>query len=147
MFSRKSKAERTASQAWDYLSSAMAAAGDSAREYTAGVTSDLVDQAGKQSKKARKKSSKLANKASKTGNRLAEQAGGKAGEAWSRANRAADALAGRKQGRPWGTIIGFSLIGVGLGWAAATAGRAALERQSAAEERELADTATIVTPR
>jgi hypothetical protein len=147
MFSRKSKAERTASQAWDYLSSAMAAAGESAREYTAGVTNDLVEQAGKKSKKARKKSSKLATKASKTGNRLAGQAGGKAGEAWTRANRAADALAGRKSGLPWGTILGFSLIGVGLGWATATAGRAALERQSAAEERELADTATIVTPR
>jgi hypothetical protein len=151
MFSRKSKAERTAGQAWEYLSSAMAAAGDTAREYTAGVANDLVEQAGKQSKKARKKSSKLANKATKkasrTGNRLAGQASGKAGEAWTRANRAADALAGRNQGRPWGTILGFSLIGVGLGWAAATAGRAALERQSAAEERELADTATIVTPR
>ena len=41
MFSSKTKAERTASQAWDYLSSAMSTAGDSARE-VGGQTADAA---------------------------------------------------------------------------------------------------------
>jgi hypothetical protein len=164
MFSRKSKAERTAGQAWDYLSSAMAAAADSAREagkYTADVTSgkasDFAELAGQQRAKladagkgarkdAGKKGRKLAKQATKKSQKLTGKAEKVGGEAWSRANAAADALAGRNKGLPWGTILGFSLIGVGLGWAAATAGRAALERQAEVEERELAETATIVTP-
>jgi len=161
MFSGKNKAERTAAQAWDYLSSAMAAAGESAREagrYTADVAGstavDLADRAsttsGKLAGKASKKSSKLVDKAGKKGTKLTDKAGKKAGaagnEAWARANAAASALAGRKQGRPWGLIIGFSLIGVAVGWAAATTARAALERQAENEELELAETAVIVTP-
>jgi hypothetical protein len=183
MFSRKNKAERTAAQAWDYLSSAMAAAGESAREagrHTADVASatalDLADRAsstsgkladkatstggkladratstgGKLADKASKKSSKLVDKAGKKGSKLTDTASRKAGaagnEAWARANAAASALAGRKQGRPWGLIIGFSLIGVAVGWAAATTARAALERQAENEELELAETAVIVTP-
>jgi hypothetical protein len=161
MFSHKNKAERTAAQAWDYLSAAMTAAGDSAREagrYTADVagatasgvsgratrtSSKLADKAGRKSSdlvgKAGKKSSKLADKAS----RKASSAGN---EAWTRANAAANALAGRKPGVPWGMIAGFSLIGIAIGWAAATTARAALERQAANEELELAETAVVVTP-
>ena len=56
------------------------------------------------------------------------------------------ALAGRKPGLPWGLIIGASLVGVALGWAAATTARAALERQAENEELELAETAVVVTP-
>jgi hypothetical protein len=172
MFSGKNKAERTAAQAWDYLSAAMPTAGESAREagrHTADVASatalDLADRAsttggrladrasstsGKLAGKASKKSSKLVDKAGKKGSKLTDTASRKAGsagnEAWARANAAASALAGRKQGRPWGLIIGFSLIGVAVGWAAATTARAALERQAENEELELAETAVIVTP-
>jgi hypothetical protein len=139
MFSHKNKSERTAAQAWDYLSSAMAAAGESAREagrYTADVAGSTA--AG------------LSDRASRTGSKLADKASRKASaartEAWARANAAANALAGRKPGMPWLTIIGFGLIGVAIGWAAATTARAALERQAENEERELAETAVVVTP-
>ena len=139
MFSRKNKAERTAAQAWDYLSSAMAAAGESARDvgkHTADVASAKASElAGK----AGKKSAKLADKATSKVNSAAD-------EAWTRANAAANALAGRKPPRPWGLLVGIALIGVALGWAAATTARAALERQAENEELELAETAVVVTP-
>src|SRR3954466_5481068 len=116
MFSGKNKAERTAAQAWDYLSSAMAAAGESARDVgkqTAGAAgakaSDLADKAGRTANKAGRKSTKLADKASSTVSSVAD-------EAWARANAAANALAGRKPARPWGLLAGIALIGVALGW-------------------------------
>jgi hypothetical protein len=150
MFSHKNKSERTAAQAWDYLSSAMAAAGESAREagrYTADVAGST---AAGLSDRASRTGSKLADKASRKSSALAGRASRKASaartEAWARANAAANALAGRKPGMPWLTIIGFSLIGVAIGWAAATTARAALERQAENEERELAETAVVVTP-
>lgn len=168
MFSSKSKAERTATQAWDYLAAAMAAAGESAREagkHTADVASGqaakFADVAsgqaaklgdvtgGKASKianRAGKKGHKLATKASKKGGKLAGKASGKADEAWARANAAAAALAGRRSARPWGLIIGVGLLGVAIGWAAASSARAALERQAESEELELAETAVVVTP-
>jgi hypothetical protein len=172
MFSRKSRAERTAAQAWDYLSSAMAAAGESARDAgrqtadrASSRASDFADLASRQStslaKRTSKQSAKLADRASKKGSKLADQAGKKGskladqastkvnsatGEAWARANLAANALAGRKPGRPWGVIVGASLLGIALGWAAATTARAALERQAENEELELAETAVVVTP-
>jgi hypothetical protein len=139
MFSRKNKAERTAAQAWDYLSSAMAAAGESARDagkHTADVASAKASElAGK----AGKTSSKLANKATSKVNSVAD-------EAWARANAAANALAGRKPPRPWRLLAGFALIGAALGWAAATTARAALERRAENEELELAESAVVVTP-
>jgi hypothetical protein len=150
MFSHKNKAERTAAQAWDYLSSAMAAAGESARDagkHTADVASSKASEF---ADKASKRRSKLATKASKQGSRLAGTATGKvnsaADEAWARANAAANALAGRKPALPWGLILGFGLIGAALGWAAATTARAALERQAENEQLELAETAVVVTP-
>ncbi|MET0416306.1 MAG: hypothetical protein ABW022_09820 [Actinoplanes sp.] len=156
MLASKNKAERTASQAWDYLSSAMTAAGESAKEagkQTAGFAGDLADQAGKTGRKSRKlaakadkKRQKLAVRASKKGQQLVGNASGKADEAWSRANAAAAALAGRKPRRPWGLIAGVALLGVAIGWAAASSARAALERQAEEEELELADTAVVVTP-
>jgi hypothetical protein len=153
MFSRKHTAERTAAQAWDYLSSAMASAGGSAREaghHAVDVTSakaaeitkrssKLAGQAGKRSKFTDKASKKLADKATSRVNSIAD-------EAWLRANAAANALAGKRPGLPWGLIIGAGLIGAALGWAAATTARAALERQAENEELELAETAVIVTP-
>lgn len=168
MFSRKKKAERTAAQAWDYLSSAMAAAAESAKEagrYTADVASskasDLSDAASKAgaklADKASKQSGKLAGSASKRSGKLADKAGKKASkasgrvgsagnEAWVRANAAANALAGRKPGLPWGLIFGFTLVGAAIGWAAAATAKAALDRQSENEQQELAETAVIVTP-
>jgi ElaB/YqjD/DUF883 family membrane-anchored ribosome-binding protein len=139
MVSRKHRAERTAAQAWDYLSSAMAAAGGNARDvgkHTAGT--------------AGAKASELAGKASKTSSKLADKATSKvnsvADEAWARANAAANALAGRRPPRPWGLLAAIGLIGVALGWAAAATARAALERRAENEELELAETAVVVTP-
>jgi hypothetical protein len=146
MFAKRNKAERTAAQAWDYLSSAMASAGDAGR-HTVDVTSTkaahLADRASRKSSKVAartsKQSAKLADKASSRVNAVAD-------EAWARANAAANALAGHRPGLPWGLIVGVGLLGAALGWAAANAARAALERQAEAEELELAETAVVVTP-
>ena len=158
MFSRTKKAERTASQAWDYLSSAMATATDSARDAGAHAVDVTSAQASKLASKAGRKSAKLTARSRKDA-LLAGATGGLAGaagaagkvnaasrEAWTRANAAANALAGRKPGLPWGVIIGAGLLGAALGWAAATTARAALERQAEQEELELAETAVVVTP-
>ncbi|WP_249997582.1 hypothetical protein [Actinoplanes sp. M2I2] len=134
MFSSRSKAERTATQAWDYLTAAMAAAGETAE--------DTGDKATKLAEKASGQSHKLAGRSQK----LAGRASGKADVAWGRANAAAAALAGRKPSRPWGLIAGVGLLGVAVGWAVATSARAALERQAEQEELELAETAVVVTP-
>jgi hypothetical protein len=139
MSSRRNRAEQTAADAWDYLSSAMAAAGGTARD------------AGKQGADlAGSKAAVLAARAGKQGSRYADKAGRKvnkaADEAWARANAAANALAGRRPGRPWSLIIGIGLLGVAVGWAAASTARAALERQAENEQLELAETAIIVTP-
>ncbi len=173
MFSTKNRAERTAAEAWDYLSSAMAAIGDNAvqaSKNSADVATDhanklfdqasrrssrLTDQASKQSSRltdqASKQSSRLTDQASKqshllTGqvSKLAGKASDRADEAWARANAAAAALSGRKPGKPWGLIIGCSVLGIALGWAAASTVRARLERQAANEERDLAHNPTVV---
>jgi hypothetical protein len=175
MFSSRNKAERTTAQAWDYLSSAMTAAGDTANEL-GGHTADaaarfagqaakiagaarLADQAGKiadkagqagqrgqkVAAKAQKRGRKLAKKANKRGSALASAASGKADEAWSRANAAADALAGRKR-RPWGLLLGFGLLGGAVGFAAAGAMRAAREREAETQELEMAGNTVIVSP-
>ena len=161
MLSRKNKAEHTAAQAWDYLSSAVATAGDSAKEagrHTVDVTSTtasrLADQASRRSSKladqASSRGSKLAAEAGKKGSKLSGKANKKvnkaADEAFARATLAANALSGKKPGLPWGLIIGVGLLGAALGWAAATTARAALERQAENEELELAETAVVVTP-
>ncbi len=157
MHSRKNTAERTAAQAWDYLSSAMTGAGESAKDAgsrtadlasakaaaAAATATMLADKAGKQS-------GKLAGKAGRRSSKLADKAAAKlnavSDEAFERANLAATALAGRKPGLPWGVIVGVGLLGVALGWVAATTARAALERQAENEELELAETAVVATP-
>ena len=149
MFSRNSKAERTAAEAWEYLSSAMASAGESAKDagkHTAGAAgAKVVELAGK----ATKQSHELARKAPRRSNTLTG-AGARVNavtdEAWTRATLAANALAGRRPGLPWGVIIGASLVGVALGWAAASTARAAAERQAENEELQLAETAVVATP-
>ena len=148
MFSRSSKAERTAAEAWDYLSSAMASAGESAKDagkHTAGAAgAKVVELAGK----ATKQSHKLALKTPRRSSALTG-AGARVNavtdEAWTRATLAANALAGRRPGLPWGVIIGASLVGVALGWAAASTARAAAERQAENEELQLAETAVVAT--
>jgi len=117
MFSRRNTAERTATQAWDYLSDAMAAAAEGAGSKAV----KLTDEAG----------SKITSVSD---------------EAWARANLAARALAGRRPGLPWAVIIGASLLGVALGWAASSTARAATERRAENEELELAETAVTVAP-
>ncbi|AGL15253.1 hypothetical protein [Actinoplanes sp. N902-109] len=147
MFSRKSTAERTTAQAWDYLSSAWSAAGETGKQ-TAGVAgakaTELAAKAAEQSHKlaattSAKKSYELAGKAGTKVNKLTD-------EAWGRANLAANALAGRKPGLPWGLLIGAGLVGVAVGWIASATVRAAAERQAENEELELAETAIVVTP-
>jgi hypothetical protein len=178
MFSSRSKAERTTAQAWDYLSSAMTAAGDTAQEvggHTADAAARFADQASKQAgkiadragqrgqefgrrgqklagnaqkkvqKKAQKKGNKLAKQAGKRGSALAGVASDKADLAWSRANAAADALAGRKR-RPWGLLLGAGLVGGAIGFAAAGAIRASKEREAETHELEMAGNTVIVTP-
>ncbi|MEV4637499.1 hypothetical protein AB0J80_09125 [Actinoplanes sp. NPDC049548] len=150
MFSRKSRAERTAAEAWDYLSSAMASAGESAKD-AGKITAGLAGaKAAELAGKASKQSNKLAGKASRESHKLAGKAGARVNavteEAWTRANLAANALAGRKPGLPWGLIVGASLIGLALGWATATTVRAAAERREENEQLELAETAIVVTP-
>ncbi|HEX5201161.1 hypothetical protein ACFQS1_26205 [Paractinoplanes rhizophilus] len=112
MFSTSSKAERTAEQAWEYLSSAMSSAGDTATKAASAAT---------------------------------DKGQGWADEAWRRASAAADALAGRRPGRPWGTLLLAGLAGVAVGLAAAAYSRRALARQAAEEEQELAQTAVVLT--
>jgi len=153
MFSSKSRAEGTAAQAWDYLSSAMATAGESAKEagkYTADVASGtatrLAQKTGKKGSKGTGTSAKLADKASRKSAKLAARAADTADEAWARVNAAANVLAGRKPGRPWGLIFGIGLLGVALGWAVASTAWAALERQAENEELELAEMVVVVIP-
>jgi hypothetical protein len=148
MFSRKSRAERTAAEAWDYLSSAMTSAGESAKDagkHTAGAAgAKVVELAGKATKQSHKLARKASRKTTVTG--AGARVNAVTDEAWTRATLAANALAGRKPGLPWGIIVGASLIGVALGWAAASTARAAVERQAENEELQLAETAVVATP-
>ena len=157
MLSRKNTAERTAAQAWDYLSAAMAGAGESAKD-AGKTTADLASAkaaiasatAAKLADKATKQSGKLAGKAGRKSGKLADTAAAKlaavSDEAYERATLAANALAGRKPGVPWGLVIGVGLLGVALGWVAATTARAAVERRAVNEELELAETVVVATP-
>jgi hypothetical protein len=158
MLSRKNTAERTAAQAWDYLSSAMADAGESAKD----AGRHTADLAGAKAAAATATAARLADKAGRTSGKLADRAGKKSGkladkaaarlsavsdEAYERATLAANALAGRKPGLPWAVIVGAGLLGAALGWAAASTARAALERRAENEQLELAEPdAVVVTP-
>jgi hypothetical protein len=155
MLSRKNTAERTAAQAWDYLSSAMVGAGESAKDagkHTADLASAKAAVATATATKLGKQSSKLAGKAGKQSGKLADKATAKlnrvSDEALERATLAANALAGRKPGLPWGLIAGAGLVGIALGWVAAATARAAMERQAENEQLELAeaDPGAVVTP-
>src|SRR5215207_6446831 len=112
MLSRKNTAERTAAQAWDYLSSAMTGAGESAKD----AGSKTANLASAKAAVAAAAAAKLADMAGKQSGKLADRAAAKlnavSDEAFERANLAANALAGRKPGLPWGVIVGVGLLGV-----------------------------------
>ena len=127
MSSTTNIAERTATQAWEHLSSAMTTAGNAA------------DRAASRAGKARRRGGRKAHEPAGRASRRAD-------EAWARANAAAAALAGRKPRLPWGLIAAAGLTGVAVGWAVASYARFELYRQAAAEEHELAETAVVVTP-
>lgn len=110
---RRSKPERVADQAWEYLTSTVNSTGDTLR-HTARDTA----------RAARRTTSHLTDDA--TG-----RAGAVAGEARDRAVRAYDALAGHRPGLPWGWLVGIGLVGAAIGWAAGMA--AARARQHAEE--------------
>ncbi|HEX8632285.1 MAG TPA: hypothetical protein VF755_29350 [Catenuloplanes sp.] len=106
-FGRRSSAERTAEQAWEYLSSAV---GDNASW-------------------ARRRGTRLTDKAT-------DRVGSAADEAWQRANAAVDALAGRKPRLPWFWVLGAGVAGIALGAVATTAARTALSRRSSITSRD-----------
>jgi hypothetical protein len=102
MLRRRGRAEQVADQAWQHLLATVTSAGDSARSAT-------------------RSSTRLTGT---VGHRVSSVAD----EALYRANRALDALAGRRPGLPWSWIAGAALVGLAAGWAASTASRAALSR-------------------
>jgi hypothetical protein len=117
MFGKKkrlSRAEQVAEEAWANLVSAIESAGGSAKGTAKTVGSRASDLA-----------SDLADGASAKVSSAAE-------EAWDRATRAYDALAGRKPGRPWGWIAVGVLGGIAVGWAVAASAPKAI---SAAMDR------------
>jgi len=168
MFSSKSKTERTAAQAWEYLAAAMTAAGETARDTSdkavkiAGKAGDLAGRAGDYAGRAGDfagragragrasdfagRASNFADRASDEGHKFVGKAEGRADAAWARANAAAAALAGRKPSRPWVLIAGVGLLGVAVGYAVASSTQAARKHQAEQEERELTETAAVVTP-
>lgn len=105
LLDRRSAPERVADQAWRHLTSAVNSAGASVRDTARSVRRtglSLTDDTG-------------------------DLVGSAAEEARRRAVRAIDALAGRRA-LPWGLLIGATLVGVAIGWATATAARAAVRR-------------------
>ncbi|SDZ40138.1 Membrane-anchored ribosome-binding protein, inhibits growth in stationary phase, ElaB/YqjD/DUF883 family [Micromonospora pattaloongensis] len=103
-------------QAWRQLASAAGTAGDTARQ-------------------AKRQTSALADQAT-------DRIGPVADEAWSRANAALDALAGRRRPLPWAWIVGAGALGVALGWLAGQAARAAVaprEQSPTAQEEDITE--------
>jgi hypothetical protein len=108
---RKRRAESVAEEAWDHLVSAL----DSARSFGGSVKGRAGD---------------LAGEASDRYGTASERVGSVSSEAWTRANRALDALSGRKQRTPWGWIAVAALGGVALGWAVAASAPKAIQAAS-----------------
>ncbi|GAA0812934.1 hypothetical protein [Spirilliplanes yamanashiensis] len=121
--SRKNASERAAAQAWEYLTSAVSAAGDSAKNAGLAV-GDSARTAGKAAGRA----------AGRQGSRLAAETGSRVGstadEAWRRANRAVDALAGRRPATPWALLALAAVAGAAIGFAAAATLRTAVDRRT-----------------
>jgi len=98
--SRRKQAVKTAEDAWAHLISAVDSAGDAA-------------------KLAGKRTASFADDASSRVSSAAD-------EAWHRANRALDALGGKRTTPSWLWLIGAVAAGAAIGWAAATAGPRAI---------------------
>jgi hypothetical protein len=99
---RREKAEKVASQAWDHLTSA-------------------VDTAESSVRSARRRAESLYGD---TSNKI----GSGSKEAKARARDAYDALMGRKRrGTSWGWVVAATAAGVAVGWVATTFGKRALE--------------------
>ena len=132
LLERRSKPERITDQAWDHLAAAVQTAGDTVRHTTRNGA-----------RLARRHGTDLADGAG-------DRVGSAADEAWVRANRAYEALAGRRPALPWGWLIGAGLVGVAIGWAASTAARAAAVRAEeellAAERVEFVDVDRPINP-
>ncbi len=111
---RMSRAEQIAEDAWTNLVAAMDSAGGTAKSTAKSVRSRASDLAGDLADEAQSKVSSAAE------------------EAWDRATRAYDALAGHKQRRPWGWIAIGVLGGIAVGWAVAASAPKAI---SAAMDR------------
>src|SRR5689334_6571736 len=111
---RMSRAEQIAEDAWTNLVAAMDTAGGTAKTTARSVRSRASDLAGDFADEAQAKVSSAAE------------------EAWDRATRAYDALAGRKQSTPWGWVVIGVLGGIAVGWAVAASAPKAI---SAAMDR------------
>lgn len=120
--SRKSQATKAAEDAWDYLTSAVDSAGGAAK-YAGRRSADFAGDAG-------------------------SRVGSVADEAWERANRAYDALAGRRSSPSWLWLVAVGVAGAAVGWLAATAGpkavSAAVDRLNEDDEEILAPTSSRV---
>ncbi|MFC7546118.1 hypothetical protein [Plantactinospora sp. GCM10030261] len=114
LLDRRGRTERIADQAWEYLVSAVNAAGDTVK-----------DTAKDTARSARSATGDLTDEAR-------GRIGAVADEAWHRASLAFDALAGRRPALPWTYVIGAGLVGAVIGWAAGTALRSAMDRDNAA---------------
>jgi hypothetical protein len=106
MFARQNtrvrKAEQVAGQAWDQLVS-------------------VVDHAGSATRSA-------THSARQHADEVSARLGSASQEARRRAGRAYDALAGRTPPSRWSRLAGAALIGIVLGWIAATFGREIVAR-------------------
>jgi ElaB/YqjD/DUF883 family membrane-anchored ribosome-binding protein len=115
---RRSRPERVADQAWEYLLSAAGSARDSARS-------------------AGRRTSHLAEDASNAMGSVTDEAG-------RRASAAFDALAGRRPATPWTLIAVAGVVGAAIGWAAASAARTALSRGGGSDTEREPDTIEFV---
>ncbi|MEV6931729.1 hypothetical protein AB0M46_45560 [Dactylosporangium sp. NPDC051485] len=126
---RKHRAERVAEEAWDHLVSALDSArafGGTVRDRASGfAASDRYDAASHRFGSAYNTASDRVHTAS-------DRVGAAGTEAWKRANRALDALSGRRRRAPWGWIAVAALGGVAVGWAIAAAAPKAIQ---AAQDR------------
>jgi ElaB/YqjD/DUF883 family membrane-anchored ribosome-binding protein len=106
------RAESVAEDAWDHLVSVLGSAGDTARSVGGNVKGRATD---------------LADGASSRYSSASDRVGSAADEAWTRANRALDALSGRKPRKPWGWIAVAVLGGIAVGWAVAASAPKAIQ--------------------
>ncbi|WP_344612419.1 hypothetical protein [Dactylosporangium salmoneum] len=128
---RKRRAESVAEEAWDHLVSAL----DNAKAFGGTVrdrASDFADEASDRYDTASQRFGSAYSTASDRVQTASDRVGAAGTEAWKRANRALDALSGRRQRAPWGWIAVAVLGGVAVGWAIAASAPKAIQ---AAQDR------------